>query len=226
MILHIYYCKCSITWGSLHLFFILALLSNIHLPFCCGQDPISLSRLLSCLHYIYIKKSLYLHLWFETRSPFMRGARNYDDLVSERFSRFGKDGECPDFSYQSATSCPSPTRSLIEHPSYHARQGHVDSGAQQSTWFFHHDEQLRSLQSSRSGGSHDDQMRSPKSSRSSGPSRSNGSGSGISSIGQLPSGSGTTDADGDSCSSNSLVCFMTHETYSLSVPFLFNLNIW
>lgn len=155
----------------------------------------------------------------------MRGARNYDDLVSERFSRFGKDGECPDFSYQSATSCPSPTRSLIEHPSYHARQGHVDSGAQQSTWFFHHDEQLRNLQSSRSGGSHDDQMRSPKSSRSSGPSRSNGSGSGISSIGQLPSGSGTTDADGDSCSSNSLVCFMTHETYSLSVPFLFNLNI-
>ncbi|KAJ8621296.1 hypothetical protein MRB53_029825 [Persea americana] len=138
------------------------------------------------------------------KSPFMRGARNYDDLVSERFSRFGKDAECLDFSYQSVTSCPSPTRSLIEHPIYHARQGHVDSGAQQSTLFFHHDEQLRSLESSRSGGSHDDQMRSPKSSRSSWPSWSNGSRSGISSIGQLPSGLGTTDADGDSCSSNSL----------------------
>ncbi|XXG81636.1 hypothetical protein AAC387_Pa09g2220 [Persea americana] len=137
------------------------------------------------------------------KSPFMRGARNYDDLVSERFSRFGKDAECLDFSYQSVTSCPSPTRSVIQHPSYHARQGHVDSGAQQSTLFFHHDEQLRSLESSRSGGSHD-QMRSPKSSRSSWPSWSNGSRSGISSIGQLPSGLGTTDADGDSCSSNSL----------------------
>lgn len=52
MLLHIYYCKCSS-----HLFFIVFC---VHLSFCCGLGSIILSWLLSWLHCICIKKSLYL----------------------------------------------------------------------------------------------------------------------------------------------------------------------
>lgn len=145
------------------------------------------------------------------------GARNYDDLVNERFSRFSQDEECTDFSYQSVNSCPSPSRSGIDHLNYYTQHVHGDSGAQQSRRHFYYDEQMRSFESGKSGGLNDDQMRSSESSRSSGLYRSNGSGSGNSSIGQLRSG--TSDAGGDCCSSISLVCF------TIPILFLFYFSV-
>ncbi|XP_077236441.1 U-box domain-containing protein 35-like [Tasmannia lanceolata] len=84
--------------------------------------------------------------------------RSYDNMINERINRFNPGGGPLDFSYKSVSSCPSPSRPSFDRPSNYFTGDRIGDGGRQLRLsnlrdeYSYYDDQMRSFESSRSGG--------------------------------------------------------------------------
>ncbi|XP_077240913.1 U-box domain-containing protein 52-like [Tasmannia lanceolata] len=86
------------------------------------------------------------------------GPSSYDNIINERIGRFNQGGGPLDLSYQTVSSCPSPSRTSLDRPGNYFIGDRLHGGSRQPRLsnmrdeYSYYDEQRRSFESGGSGG--------------------------------------------------------------------------